>query len=575
MHRAFACSALLAAGFVLTLSGVPAARAEAPGTVHVIEAPSAPDGLPQANESRMRATLASARPANPSGAALYSQTYIWPLDRHLHDGLLIVNYVDHDTTTSILDYSGGQWSYDGHTGTDNVLYDFRLMDRGVQVRAAAAGTVAYLSNSSPYDRHCDFNWPDAGNWVWIAAPDGSYHEYLHLRTASMTVKLGDSVQPGELLGLVGSSGYSTQPHLHFEAGAYDGPGGTYRPRDPYHGPDNALPGLWNVQPDYEGTTPFWVADLGVFTEAEEGGSVFNTSYCDVVERIPQPLVYGQGENKLCMWFQFQSRCCDTATVVVRKPDGSVYGSFDFAPSAPARFDWFWSWFYLAPYTTAADEGTWRQQVYAKNGPLLADHPFVVGTTTTFGPRFWPRAGRSFTLDGTVQRDTLREYPLGPAVTYSLLNAPAWVSLQDSIVSVGPASTQPSRSSFFQVVMDAGAAGRDTAFYHVVDMSKPLDPLLAVPPAGTEAGLSLAATPQPSHGVVTLRFALPARGPATLAIYDLAGRRLRALRTGPAPAGAGAARWDGRDDAGRELPAGLYFARLATAGGSVSRAIVRD
>jgi hypothetical protein len=411
--------------------------------------------------------------------------------------------------------------------------------------------------------------------VSITAPDGTYHAYLHLRANSMTVKLGDVVQPGQMLGMVGSSGYSTQPHLHFEPGANDGPGGAYQPRDPYHGPDNALPSLWNVQPDYEGDDPFWVANLGVYTEAETRGSVFNTGYCDVVDRIPEPVVYGRDQTALCMWFQFQSRAGDTATVVVRKPDGSIYGQFDFAPSGPARFDWFWSWFYLAPYTTAADQGTWRQQVYAKNGPLLADHPFTVGATTVYAPRFWPRAGRSFRLDGTVQRDTLREYPLGPAVTYSLLNAPAWVSLHDSVLSVGPTSTQPSRSSFFQVVMTDAASRRDTAFYHVVDMAKPLDPLAGVEPPLAPAGLALTAGPQPSDGAVTIAWTLPSAGPVTLAVYDLAGRRVRQLARGPQPAGARSVEWDGRDDAGRMTHAGLYFARLVTGEGARVRAIVRD
>ena len=336
----------------------------------------------------------AAPPGLPSQAAGYTQHYIWPLDRHLYDGMVVVNYVDHDPTAGLQDYSGGAWTYDGHTGTDNVLENFRLMDRGTQVRAAAPGVVTYLSDTSPYDRHCDFNWPDAGNWIWIAGGDGSFHEYLHLRRGSMTVKLGESVQAGELLGLVGSSGYSTAPHLHFEAGAYDGAGGAYQPRDPYAGIDNPLPSLWNVQPSYEGTNRMWVADAGIYTESEVGGNVGNLSYCDVIAPLPEPRVLGIGELRLCMWFQYQSRCCDTATVIVRKPDGSVYGSFDFSNTAPAQLDWFWSWFYLGPYVSAADYGTWRQQMVRKDGTVLVDHPFTVGATTQWGPRFWPRAGRS-------------------------------------------------------------------------------------------------------------------------------------------------------------------------------------
>ena len=548
------------------------AAALAPGGTGAIHAPQAPDGPGAA----ARPASAGERRAEPAAAmgSPFSQRYLWPLDRALHDGLWIVNYMDHDPTTGVLDYAGGADTYDGHAGTDNALYSFRLMDRGTKVLAAASGTVAYLGGPSPYDRHCDFNWPDDGNWIWIAGGDGSYHEYYHLRASSMTVQLGDVVPAGEMLGLVGSSGYSTVPHLHFEAGDYSGPGNTYVPRDPYTGVDNPLSSLWAVQPAYQGSLPFGIADMGVFTEAQVGGDVGNTSYCDMLGPIPQPTVYGIGENKLCMWFEFQSRCCDTATIVVRKPDGSVYGSFDKVLSAADRFDWFWAWFYLAPYNGPADEGAWKLQVTTPSGALISERSFVVGAATQYPPRFWPRAGRSFRLDGvTVQRDTLRAYPFDPSVTYALLNAPAWVSLHDSVLSVGPSSTQPTRSSYFQVVMTDGAARRDTAFYHVVDMSKPLDPLLAVAPPAPR-GLSLAASPQPARGPVALAFTLPAAGEASLVVHDLAGRRVRTLVRGALPPGDHLARWDGCDDAGRDAPAGIYFARLLTPSGTATRTLVR-
>ena len=116
----------------------------------------------------------------------------------------------------------------------------------------------------------------------------------------MTVKAGETVVPGQMLGLVGSSGYSTAPHLRFESGDYSGPGGNYVFRRPSHGSANSLPSLWNVQDGYAGDDPFQVADLGVFTDAQVGGSVFNTSYCDVVNSIPQPLTFGaNGRTSTC------------------------------------------------------------------------------------------------------------------------------------------------------------------------------------------------------------------------------------------------------------------------------------
>jgi len=68
-------------------------------------------------------------------------------------------------------------------------------------------------------------------------------------------------------------------------------------------------------------------------------------------------------------------------------------------------------------------------------------------------------------------------------------------------------------------------------------------------------------PNPFNPQTTIRFSLPAAGPARLAIYDAAGRRLRVLVEGVQGAGSHAVAWDGRDADGRELPSGLYLCEL--------------
>jgi hypothetical protein len=60
----------------------------------------------------------------------------------------------------------------------------------------------------------------------------------------------------------------------------------------------------------------------------------------------------------------------------------------------------------------------------------------------------------------------------------------------------------------------------------------------------------------------------------LAIFGLDGRRVRDLASGPRPAGAYHADWDGRDDAGRGVAAGLYLARLDGPDGRFIRRLVR-
>lgn len=69
-------------------------------------------------------------------------------------------------------------------------------------------------------------------------------------------------------------------------------------------------------------------------------------------------------------------------------------------------------------------------------------------------------------------------------------------------------------------------------------------------------------PNPSAGTTRIRYTLPADAArATLAVYDLSGRRVRTLLDGALAAGAHEARWDGMNDGGGPARAGVYFYRL--------------
>ena len=55
-----------------------------------------------------------------------------------------------------------------------------------------------------------------GNHVVIDHGGGEYSLYAHLRPGSVRVKIGDRIAAGAVLGRLGSSGNSTEPHLHFQ-----------------------------------------------------------------------------------------------------------------------------------------------------------------------------------------------------------------------------------------------------------------------------------------------------------------------------------------------------------------------
>jgi len=58
----------------------------------------------------------------------------------------------------------------------------------------------------------------------------------------------------------------------------------------------------------------------------------------------------------------------------------------------------------------------------------------------------------------------------------------------------------------------------------------------------------------------------------LDVYDLRGRHLRRLASGPGFAGPRQIVWDGRDAAGRPLSSGVYLVRLRSAAGVVTRKV---
>jgi hypothetical protein len=91
---------------------------------------------------------------------------------------------------------------------------------------------------------------------------------------------------------------------------------------------------------------------------------------------------------------------------------------------------------------------------------------------------------------------------------------------------------------------------------------------------TEAAL-LPAAPNPARSAARFGFSLATDGAVTFAIHDLSGRRVRTLVEGRRAAGQSTATWDLRDDAGREVPVGLYFALLLRDGRSsgVQRVVV--
>lgn len=81
------------------------------------------------------------------------------------------------------------------------------------------------------------------------------------------------------------------------------------------------------------------------------------------------------------------------------------------------------------------------------------------------------------------------------------------------------------------------------------------------PGTWDGARTLAAWPNPFRERTTLSFAMSAAGEFEAAVYDAQGRLVRELGRGYAPAGEMPLVWDGRDQSGRSVPAGVYLMRV--------------
>jgi hypothetical protein len=98
---------------------------------------------------------------------------------------------------------------------------------GAEVLAVAEGTVAFVRDGLPEEApnepvmavHQPLDY--GGNEVVLELVPGVYAFYAHLQPGSIRVQVGETVSTGQVRGLLGNTGNTTAPHLHFQLA--DGP----------------------------------------------------------------------------------------------------------------------------------------------------------------------------------------------------------------------------------------------------------------------------------------------------------------------------------------------------------------
>lgn len=116
-----------------------------------------------------------------------------------------------------------QLNADGKTYTGDPSDNKNYRAYGAEIHAVADGVVTQMKDGLPQ------NTPGAkslavplsletigGNHVIMEIGDGLYAFYAHMQPGSVRVKVGDKVRRGQVLGLLGNTGNSSEPHLHFQ-----------------------------------------------------------------------------------------------------------------------------------------------------------------------------------------------------------------------------------------------------------------------------------------------------------------------------------------------------------------------
>ena len=175
-------------------------------------------------------------------------SYWWPIgskDAKKSDGKLFA--MDDPETVTITSKFGETGDVSSHANGHGGL-DIGGGRKGeTNIIAAKDGTVVYPTDKDKTDcsdgglgNSCGGGY---GNYVIIQHPDGNYTLYGHMFANSITVKAGDNVSRGQVIGKMGTSGDSSGPHLHFEVRLGENTGSARVDPLDYVDPDNPRPSI--------------------------------------------------------------------------------------------------------------------------------------------------------------------------------------------------------------------------------------------------------------------------------------------------------------------------------------------
>ncbi|MCB0281867.1 MAG: peptidoglycan DD-metalloendopeptidase family protein [Calditrichae bacterium] len=457
-------------------------------------------------------------------------------------GQTLINYVDLQPTAAVKDYNCGDVTYNGHRGTDIEILSFYEMDEGVAVLCAAPGEVIYVHDGE-FDRRTSWQNGVVANQVTVQHTDGLQSIYLHFRKNSIRVSSGQQVQTGDTLGFIGSSGYSSNPHLHFEVKKNG------NSVDPFQGPCQENESMWQRQPAYVTTLPFELMDHGLTT--------VELDWPTILEKPPVK-VSAYRNTLLRSWVRLRNaRTTDKFTWKIYRNDGSLFWEYSFYPSGFWSSSWWYVYFTLPE--TGANMGEWQVDIFC-NDSLIANQPFkrvnvpnqkAVLVDTNYAVQ------KDGQLTGTLKFHD----PDGTEIFwYKIAQQP----------KNGTIRLFAGRNHRFNYTANPGFNGNDTALIYIED-----DQLLKgdngriVFNVGKSTSIAksilhendfslIGNYPNPFNPQTRILYHLNRNDQVKLEVYDLSGKEIKILFNEQQSAGEHSIVFDAS-----ELAAGIYFYRLST------------
>jgi hypothetical protein len=177
-----------------------------------------PSDLPERQSHRQ---AADAKPAVGTDSVTHGPMMfpIYPVAGKIGEDLFIPYYVDLDPTDGIRDWNCGTATFDTHRGHDPYIRSFAEQEIGVPVFTPLDGRVIDVRDGEP-DQNVVADPALRSNYVVIEHANNQRTIYEHLRRG-IPVTAGQYVHAGTEIGMVGSSGASVAPHIHFES-RYEG-----------------------------------------------------------------------------------------------------------------------------------------------------------------------------------------------------------------------------------------------------------------------------------------------------------------------------------------------------------------